>query len=213
MKWYENRLIWGLLLVIGGIVFLLDNLNVVSLGNLIWAMIFGVAGIAFLAVFISNRTNWWPVIPGMVLLAIGALIATEILIPSFADLFGGALILGGIALAFWIIYLINNGNWWAIIPAGVMSTLTIMVCLEPFTKGIDLGGLLFIGLGATFGLVAILPNPTEQKKWAYIPAGILLGVGVLISAFSSTFFAYAWPIILILVGIFLIFRNMKFRSE
>jgi len=213
MKWYENRLIWGLLLVIGGIVFLLDNLNVVSLGDLIWAMIFGVAGIAFLTVFISNRVNWWPVIPGMVLLAIGILIATEVLLPSFADLFGGALILGGIALAFWIIYLINNGNWWAIIPAGVMSTLTIMVCLEPFTKGIDLGGLLFIGLGATFGLVAILPNSTEQKKWAFIPAGILLCVGVVISAFSSTFFAYAWPIILILVGIFLIFRNIKFRSE
>jgi hypothetical protein len=70
------------------------------------------------------------------------------------------------------------------------------------------GGIFFLGLGVTFALVAIVPVSTGHMRWAWIPAGILGLMGVLILIAAEDMINYIWPSALILAGILLIGRSL-----
>ena len=211
MNWITSRTFWGVLLIIGGIIFLLENLGIVAIGEAFWGILLGVAAIGFLSVYLTNRENWWALIPGMILLSVSALIILNTIFPGGTGELGGVIVLGGIGLAFLLIYLTNRENWWAIIPAGVMLTLSIVVLLGEVISGFEVGGIFFLGLGLTFALVAILPTPHGQMKWAFIPAGVMIVMGLLITAALSPLINYIWPVALILAGLFLVFRAYVWR--
>ena len=209
LKWLESRILWGSLLILGGVLFLLQNLGLFEVGGIFWGLLFGLAGVFFLSIFIQNRANWWSIIPGFTLLGIAAQIVLEQIAPKLADYSGGAIVLGAIGLSFLFIYLTDRQNWWALIPMGVMLTLAIVSSLDEFTQ-IDTGGIFFLGLGATFALVALVPEGMDTR-WAWIPAGILMVLGIFIFAAAEAMLAYLWPLALILVGVFMIFRSMRFH--
>ncbi|HZD56451.1 MAG TPA: hypothetical protein VE136_07005 [Anaerolineales bacterium] len=215
MRVITSRILWGLLLIVGGVIFLLENLGYITTGTLLWAVLFALGGIAFLSAFVSNRENWWALIPGMVLLAIGVLIFLDYAIPQGTGDWGGVIVLGGIGLSFLLVYFSNRANWWAIIPAGVMLTLVAVVLLETTVRGFETGGVFFIGLGLTFALLAILPGqpgqPQSQMRWAYIPAAVLLAMGLLITAALTPLINYVWPLILIVIGLFFVARAFAAR--
>lgn len=212
MKWLASRTLWGILLILGGVLFLLDNLNIITFGDIFWGFVLGIGGVGFLSVYFSDRQHWWALIPGMTLLAVAVVVFLSILLPAVENLLGGAIVLGGIALSFILIYLINQEHWWAIIPGGVLTTLALITLLDEAFTGIETGGILFLGLGLTFALVAILPNPHGQMRWAYIPAGILFLMGLLIMATATQLINYLWPVALILVGLYFVFRTVLTRS-
>jgi hypothetical protein len=85
------------------------------------------------------------------------------------------------------------------------------VLLGEAFSGIEVGGIFFLGLGLTFGLVAIIPTPHGQMKWAFIPAGIMIVMGLLITAALSPLINYIWPSALILAGLLLVFRAYIWR--
>jgi hypothetical protein len=211
MNWITSRTFWGVLLIIGGIIFLLENLGLIAIGEAFWGILLGIAAIGFLSVYFSNRENWWALIPGIVLLSVGALIILNVLFPGDTGALGGVIVLGGIGLAFLLVYLTNREHWWAIIPAGVMLTLSVVVLLGEVITGFEVGGIFFLGLGLTFAVVAILPTPHGQMKWAFIPAGVLIFMGLLITAALSPLINYIWPVALILAGLFLVFRAYLWR--
>jgi hypothetical protein len=62
------------------------------------------------------------------------------------------------------------------------------------------GGVFFLGMALTFGLLYLLPNPIGKVKWALIPAGILAIFGVLILLGSTGLINYVWPVALLLAG-------------
>jgi hypothetical protein len=68
-----------------------------------------------------------------------------------------------------------------------------------------------MGLGLTFGLLAILPTPQGRMKWALIPAGVLMVMGLLITASAADLLQFIGPVVLILVGLYLLFRVFKPR--
>jgi len=105
------------------------------------------------------------------------------------------------------VYATNRENWWAIIPAGVMVTLAVVSFLDQFFAGFETGGIFFLGLGLTFGLVAILPGPRGEMRWAFIPAGVLFLIGLVLLAALTSLVNYIWPVALILVGLYFIFRT------
>jgi len=212
-KWLESRLIWGLLLILAGVVFLVQNLFHFELGGLFWTFAFGVAGLMFLSVFLGNRTYWWSLIPGFTLLGIGATILIGSYFPFLDRFLGGAFVLGGIGVAFLAVYLADQRNWWALIPAGVMLTLTLVVISDNLFIGLDSGWILFLGIGLTFVAIAALPGPTGQMKWAWIPAIISFVIGGIVLASSVNIFNYIWPLILIAGGLVLILRTFVFKSS
>ena len=191
----------------GGL-FLLQNLGIFAASNLVWAVLLGLGGVFFISIFIQSQEHWWGLIPGITLLAIALLIFLDQFFPRISDIWGGGLVLGGIGLAFLAVYLANRTNWWALIPMGVMLTLAGVTVLDQITS-LDTGGIFFLGLGATFALVALLPVEGKQMRWAWIPAGVLLVMGLFISAQAASLMAYLGPVILILAGLFFILRAMR----
>jgi len=78
---------------------------------------------------------------------------------------------------------------------------------------VETGGIFFIGLGLTFALVGLLPAPRGRMRWAFIPALVLLVMGLLIFAAAEQFINYLWPVALILVGLYLVFRTFRPRPS
>ena len=212
MRILSSRLLWGFILVIGGVLLLLDTFGIFKAGGIFWTIILGIVGLLFLSIYITDHDHWWALIPGIIFLSIVATIALYTFLPGFSDTnLGGTIILGGIALSFLLVYLAERGNWWAIIPAGVMATIAIVAVLDTSTSSLASGGIFFLGLGITFILVAILPNPVGQMRWAWIPAGILGVMGILILIAAENLINYIWPSAIIIAGVYLMVRSIRRR--
>jgi hypothetical protein len=208
MKRFDLRILWGGLLICAGGLFLLQELNLIpNAWDIVWGVLFGVAGCMFLFAFFTNRTQWWPLIPGLGLISLGLLIVLDEFLPG-ADWLG-AIFLGGIGLSFWLIYAINRENWWAVIPGGVLLTLAIVAGVDPFVEGDTGGGIFMLGLGLTFGLLGLLPTSQGRMKWPFIPAVVLLIFGIFLISPFLPLLNYLWPLALIAFGVYFILRNLR----
>ncbi|HEU5103353.1 MAG TPA: hypothetical protein VFU22_30240 [Roseiflexaceae bacterium] len=210
MKRKDTNMLVGLMLLGAGVLFLLLNLGILgSAEAAIWAMLFAAGGTAFVWVFWRDRERWWALIPGCTLLSIGILIGLDKLAPAFAGVAGGALVLGGLSLSFWAIYLTDRARWWAVIPAGVLLTLVAIVVLSLQLPGQDLAWVLFLGIALTFGLVYLLPAGEGRNRWAIYPAAVMLLMALLLMATLGQMINILWPLLLIAGGITLIWRRLK----
>jgi hypothetical protein len=211
-KWFGSRYLWGSLLILLGLVFLVQNVFGYQVGSVIWASLLGVAGGFFLYLYWGDRTHWWALIPGFTLLAIAVAILLDSFMPSLGGQISGVIVLGGIGIGFLAVFLINRQQWWAMIPAGVMLTLMVISGLESFLDGVAIGGVFMIGLGLTFALVAFLPVSEGNLRWALIPGGILIIIGLVIIAAAEALFGVIIPLLLILIGLIVIIRLVLFRK-
>ncbi len=208
MRW---RVLVGGLLVLAGVLAMVNAITGFNLGGIVWALLFGLGGLAFIFVLASDKKNWWAAIPGFTLLGIGALIALDTIAPRVASQYGGALVLGGIGLAFLVVYLLNRAFWWAIIPMGVMFTLVVLISVEGVMG--EPAVVFFLGLAATFGVVALLPvDNGKRMSWPLIPAGVLLFVGLLVGMGENDWTRFIMPIVVILVGGYLVLRAMRQKA-
>ena len=213
MKVLGSRIFWGGLLILAGVLFLLDNLGLFTIGDMIWAILLGLGGIAFLTVFITYRQNWWALIPGCTLVGVSITLFLDFFLPQVGSVASGLIILSSIGLAFLIIYLLNWENWWALIPAGVLFTLAVVAVLDEVYPQMDTGSVFFVGLGLTFAALAILPNPIGQMRWAFIPAVILIVIGIVIAAVQFPVLSVVFALALIVVGVFFLLRAFRWRRE
>jgi hypothetical protein len=205
MKRIDFRIALGtLLILLGGLLFVERLGFLKGAASLFWGVVLILAGAYFLYLFVQNVSgSWWAIIPGLTLVAMGG----ENFLPKTSVDWGGALFLGAIGLSFWVIYLMDRSRWWGIIPGGVLLTLAAITLVDDMNRAIDSGSLLFLGLGLTFLLVAILPNPHGKTGWAYIPAVVLVLMGAFIGSTSTVgLVSYVWPVALILVGLIVVFR-------
>ena len=213
LKRFDVHAIGAILLIIVGILLLLQNFGILGgIVALIWALIFAAGGLIFLYMFLTERTRyWWAVIPGFALLGLAALITLDQFLPQVGDILGGAIFLGAMGLAFWVIYFLKREFWWAVIPGGVLFTLALIAGLDAAFEGLETGGVLFLGLGLTFGLLSFVPTPQGRMKWALIPAAVLLVMGVLITAVATGGLAFLGGAALILVGLYVLSRMFVSR--
>ena len=208
MKRFDVRIVFGIMLIVGGVLFLFENLGFISGGfGLFWSILLLGAGLTSLYIYAINRSNWWALIPGFTLTAIGTSIGLDFIFPVLGNIFGGAIILGGIGLSFWMVYLTNREFWWAIIPAGVMTSLAFVATLDELFPHTSTDGLFLVGLGLTFILLGVLPGYQNQLRWAFIPGGILTFIGLLTLPMMGSAFNMLWPAALILVGGYILFKN------
>jgi len=211
MKILESRILWGGLLVLAGVLFLVQNLGLFRIGELFWVVLLALGALFFLSIFLQNKANWWALIPGLTLISLGIIVLMNWITPDHSERWSGSIILAGIGLSFALIYLVARQNWWAIIPAGVLFTLAVIAGLEEFFPALGTAGLFFLGLGLTFALVALLPNPQGDMRWDWIPGGILLLVGSIFLVAGGNLLVYVWPVILILAGGLFIVRALRTR--
>jgi hypothetical protein len=209
MRRINPRLLIGILLVVGGFLSLLEVMGVIAnAGSIFWGLAFAGGALAFLYLLFNDQTNnWWAAIPGFTLLGL----AVSSFLPDWRNAYEELAIFAGISLAFWWMYFMDRQRWWAIIPAGVSLTLGVVSVLEAGSLAATSGSF-FLGLGLTFILVAILPGG-GSRRWALIPGTILLILG---AATGTPFFGmaqYFLPILLIIVGGFLVIRFLRNQSS
>lgn len=206
MNW---RILAGGGLILMGLVALLDAVFQIELSGLLWSFLFVLGGAAFLAVLLNDRKQWWAAIPGFTLLGIGALIGFSRIAPAISEQVGGAFVLGGIGISFIVVYLLNRHFWWALIPAGVMASLVVMLVIEPIL-GDSAAWVFLLGLGATFGMVYLLPGPGgERMTWALWPAGVMVILSLIVMGISVQWAAYLIPALMIVAGIVLFVRALR----
>ena len=209
MKRFDPRLWLGILLVLGGILAMLDTMGVISnAGGIFWGLIWGAASLVFLYMLFNSRENWWAAFPAFTLLGLSA----QSFLPNSLSQFDGLVFFAGISFAFlWVYFTDMKNRWWAIIPGGVLLTLGVVSSLEG-VSGLDTGGLFFLGLGITFILIALLPGGSG-RSWALIPGTILLLFGAVLGFSAGNLTDYVWPVVLILLGGFFVFRFFKNPSS
>jgi len=200
--------IGGILLIAIGGAILMSNLGLFTIDwELIIGPIFAAGGVIFLLVFLLDKQAWWALFPGFVLIGIGVIIFMAIYMDAGVMRWGGMVFLGMLSLAFLIIYVVHREHWWALIPGGVLLTLSV-VTLFPGNVILS-GGILFFGLALTFFMVYILPNPDGKMTWALYPAGILSLVGILAVLGATDLMNYLWPVVLLAAGGYVLFRAMR----
>jgi len=207
MKKFEGRLVLGVLLIAAGGLFLLQNLGIIpEAASLFWGIAFFIGGAGFLYVLYSDRSQWWAAIPGFTLLGVSGVIGLSEF--GFDDI-GGAFMVAMIAVAFWMVFAMNREFWWAIIPAGILSSVALLVLVEPFLAGEGPVGLMFLGFGGTFLAVRYLAQTTADMRWAYIPAAIFGVMGMLFLVAAVSLMEYVVPVAIILAGGYLILRAAR----
>jgi len=211
MKWLESRVLWGIVLILVGIIFLAENLGMVQVSGLFWGALFGISGAFFVVLFIQNRANWWALIPGFTLISVSVLVFLNWIAPALGEVWGGSIVLAGIAVGFLLVYPFDSRHWWALIPGGILLTLTFVAGLDELKPGFGTAGVFFLGTGMTFALVALLPTPQGEMRWAWIPAAILAAAGVVFLMVGENLSVYLLPGSLILLGILLILRTLRRR--
>ena len=207
MKKDQSNLIWGGILILAGILFLLQEMNI--LGNAfqyLWLILMAAGAAVFLWIFFAKKEQWWAIIPGLTLLGLSFSGLESLLNILPGSNWSGAIFLGCIGLAFWLVYLRRQDQWWAIIPGGVLVTLAAVAGFENLLGESEV--IFFLGLAVTFALVGILPSQVDTR-WAFIPAAILAVLGVaLFAPFRSAMLIF-WPGALIILGVYILFRNWK----
>jgi hypothetical protein len=111
----------------------------------------------FLAVYLLNQDNWWALIPSWVLLAIGLmvfLIGQNILNDELVVTY----VMFSIALPFFVVYLTNRKNWWALIPSGVTAVIGLA-----FFAGTDLAQYVIPAVLLIAGIWVLSRSFTKQE--------------------------------------------------
>ena len=219
MKRLGEAVVWGIFLLLAGVFLLLKNLDVFGVwGDLAWAALYALAGLIFLVWFFTGTEHWWRAIPAFTMLGIGAW-----LILTWKNIgLGGwspSLVLFGMAIGFWAILIVRKEHWWALVPAGVLTTVAVLFGLWDQLDQTGRLAVLLIGIGLMFLLLYIMRYDEHDARWAAVPAGalLLLGVVTLVDALFSTSRTPAalvdwWPIALVIAGLLLIIISLAVRK-
>ncbi len=202
------RVIAGLLLIVVGILLTLAQFQLITFDES-WLGTLGlfVGAVIFLALWLGNTTEWWPLIPGLIMLSWGASSLLGIL--GLADWLVTLVGFAGSALPFLYIFARNRqANWWALIPGGVLGLIGVTTVLGELLGEGWTDFLVLMGIALAF-LVVFLIN--RRNWWALIPAGILALVAIGVGPWGS-YAQVVWAGGLILAGAAMILYALLRRA-
>jgi hypothetical protein len=177
MKSKVMDIFWSIVLIAAGIVFLLRELGFIyfdTLSNTVWALIFAMlAAFFWLTYLLKGTAAWGWLFPAAIFSGIALVIGLEG--TAVGEALSGAPILAAVALPFLAAYISDpKTRQWALIPAWVLSVLTVVVLVERFVSGELIGSLVLYSIALPF-LVVFLQDRT--RRWALIPFAVMAVVG------------------------------------
>ena len=192
-----NRRLAGWLLVLAGAAALLGGRGALGLAaELAWLLGLALAAVVAWRV-LERRAPLGFRIFAHALLTITAAATTQAL--------SGPGFLGMAALAFWLTYRTPQGGQactgWALIPAGVVTTLASVAAVETLRPNWDAGSVFLLGMTATFTAIYLLPRELGGGRWALWPALAWAALTVLVNDPTGAFTRWWLPLAMIGVGI------------
>ena len=178
-------------------------------GETVGALVMWGIALPFIVVYLRNREHWWALIPGFIMGGMGFIV---LLAGQGSDDIIGTMVLLIVALPFFAVFFFAKDQWWAIIPAGILSTIAMII---PFASNIEegtfganaLGAAIFLGIAAPFAWLW-LRHERYDTAWARYPAIGLVGVSIF-TLLLGTIIDNSWPIILIIIGGWLLYDNLR----
>jgi hypothetical protein len=202
MKGYLWRIVAGLLLIVGGALLLLSQLGLIALrGSAVGSLILIGGAAFFLTLWLSDTSQWWPTIPGGVMLAWG--VSALLTAVGFPDWFTPLIGFAGSALPFVYIFFTDRAeNWWALIPGGILALMGVAVTLGELVGGDWVATFVLWGIALAFVLVFAADR---RNWWALIPAGVMTIIGLSVSPLAPSM-QLLLPGALIVIGAALVLR-------
>lgn len=200
-----NPAFWWFLLIAGGLVLLQVTGYVIDVSSIFVSMAFAAGGLTLFYFFLRTPScTWWAAIPGSAFLGVASAIFVDAVAPAWLSWLAAPSLLAFMGTGFAAVYLSDRHRWWAIIPAGVLYSVALTVAASESGGASSVpGGVMVMGLGATFALVALSGRVESARRWAWIPAAILGTIGVFIyvaAAGGASTFLSVWPAALVVVG-------------
>lgn len=180
-------------------------------GEWIGAMFLFMIALSFLVVYLTNRTRTWALLVAYITFVLS--IAPAMASGGELAAYFGSVFLFAAALPFFLLYFRSAENWWAIIPAGVLTVLAVIAgfaiagYIQSSNEGGHAGAFLMAGLAATFGILWL----RNGKDWAKIVTIVLAALAVAFAFFAS-FNEMLWPIAIILAGGYLLYTALRPKS-
>jgi hypothetical protein len=201
---------WGLLLVVGGVLWLLEVTDTISVHPFVVATFFSLAGLGFATDFVRHDGSWWAAMPAGALLGLGALIAF-VEGTGAAGEWGAAILLASTGAGFGAVYFRSRSHWWALIPAGMLVAVAVIVASVPVVKGGPGIAVIVLGiLAAALVAFALIPIRGRRMLWALVPAAILgIVAGFLAQGQEKVLEPFNWvtPAALLIVGLVVVART------
>lgn len=180
------------------------------------AIFFALAGIGFAVDFARDAGSWWAAIPAGSLLGLGALIAF-VESTTAPDEWGASMLLAGSGLGFVAVYFRIRDHWWALIPAGLLLGVAIIVASVPIVDREEGIAVVVLGLmAAILVALALIPIRGRRMLWPLIPAGVLgVVAGFLARDAAEVLEPFNWvsPAALLVVGLVVVFRTLSGRGS
>lgn len=176
--------------------------------EMIGALVIWSVALPFVVSYFRGQIQRLVLIPGFFIILAGAMV---LLVSHTAEETIGSFVLLMLAFPFFAIYLFTK-NWWALIPAGVLMTLALVI---PFAIGIDantvesrlLSSAVFLGFTIPFVWLwwrrDIFPT-----TWTKYPAAGLVAAAV-VSLAPGMMIQIRWLTFVIVFGVWLVFDNLR----
>jgi hypothetical protein len=207
VKW--TNLIWGLILIGAGALFLAQNLGYLDQLDLpVWMVVFAVISLLFFATyFINGVRHWGWLFPALIFAALALILWLQQ--QGIEAAWMGVPVLLAVALPFVVAFALSpRENWWALIPAWVMGVISVIIIFAEEAQGEWIGALVLFSIGLPF-LVVYLAD--RKNWWALIPAWTLIIVGLIVLLSSQV--QGEWIGVLVLLGIALPFFVVYFQDR
>ena len=199
----KGAIVGGGLLILFGVMSLVQVY--IDLGPWVWAGVLALAGLGVFAIYFSDRSETWLLIPGYALWAVAGLI-TLVTLDILQDEAIAFYVLSAIALPFLVVFLRDRAQWWALIPAYVLFAVGLMVALLGSGILSDLLVPAYVMFAIAIPFLVVFARDT-RNWWALIPGGIMAAIGLsfLVAGAAIQFIV---PAILILVGVWILARQL-----
>lgn len=148
-------------------------------------------------------------VPGLILIALGVLF-----LAAQRTGFGAEAVVAAIGVVFLVTFAVTR-QYGFLVPGGILTGLGIGIIFE--TRTVDGGAPILLGLGLGFASIYAIDRLVHRMSWGWwplIPGGILTFIGLLLAAGQAGILGQIgrwWPALLILLGVFLLFRGRGIR--
>jgi hypothetical protein len=131
-----------------GVLILLSS-TAPGIGSTLGTTLFlGAIGAAFFMVYGNRRDQWWPIIPGGVMITVAISTMLEDLFRPAFD--AGSLVLIGLGITFLLVYLLSPSTkkmTWALWPAGILAAIGLLIGITTSPYMAYIGPLALLAIG------------------------------------------------------------------